>query len=318
VKLRALLALLDRHRPPDSLPDSLGDGFLCARSPTFGAVRRAALARGFRFTPEDPGDYFAFPLVALDVVLGRRTVPYRRTTPALRALEARRPGHFGLADLKVNRPTPNYLLHEAAHGVAFEALFGSDVPRGGAAEVRAAMAAPAALVQVMLGESFAMAAEYLAACEAVGPLHLWLLSLNAYRTTAPGKAALARFAAAHGAPALAAALLVGFLHANYRRTDLPARAVDAALAWSGAPGRLTPATRAATRAALARACRMNEDFLDETARLFLGTLGHGRDLSRLLAEDPLAAAERRPEVVRAAARLAALLARPASAARRQA
>ena len=120
ISLAEVLALQQRSHGPSRLLQNLGDGFLYQKNPFFRRIRDAARARGIGFTLEDPGDYFAFPLVALDAVLETRKVPYRANYSALRGFERARPGFFTLADLRKNRPLPNYVLHESAHAVAFQ------------------------------------------------------------------------------------------------------------------------------------------------------------------------------------------------------
>jgi hypothetical protein len=129
-------------------------------NPFFRRIRLATLARGFRYTLEDPGSYFAFPLAALDTLYETRRVPYRDNVRPVMRLDAGRPGFFELRDLAGNRPLPNYLLHESAHAVAFHELFGR--PQS----VRRALEAPGSLLGIELGEAYAMTAEYFAACAA--------------------------------------------------------------------------------------------------------------------------------------------------------
>jgi len=162
-----LLATQRRHHGPGRLLENLGDGFLYRKNPFFRRIRQAARARSIGFTLRDPGDYFAFPLVALDTVLRTRKVPYRANYSALAAFERARPGFFVLADLRSNRPLPNYVLHESAHAVAFHELFGR--PR----DVFSALSEPSKLVRVLLGEAYAMTSEYFAACAVSGTLHDW-------------------------------------------------------------------------------------------------------------------------------------------------
>src|SRR6187401_1721996 len=167
MKLAGLLQSHHRHLGPGCLSRNLGDGCLYAKNPFFRRVRDAALDRGYGFTRTDPDGYFGFPLVGLDTVLESRSIPYRDNVTALERLEAARPGFFTLADLDVNRPVPNYVLHEAAHAVAYHESF--DRSRS----VAETFAEPDNLLLVLMGEAFAMTAEYLAACSVTGPLQRW-------------------------------------------------------------------------------------------------------------------------------------------------
>ena len=99
MKVSELILLQRAHHGPGRLRGNLGDGLLFAKNPFYRRVRLATLARGFRYTTEDPGSYFAFPLAALDTVLEKRRVPYRDNVAALERLERVRPGFFELSDL---------------------------------------------------------------------------------------------------------------------------------------------------------------------------------------------------------------------------
>ena len=70
-----------------------GRRLLVSEEPVLSAnSRRGARSRRSASRSSDPGNYFAFPLVALDAVLETRKVPYRANYAALRGLRARAPG----------------------------------------------------------------------------------------------------------------------------------------------------------------------------------------------------------------------------------
>ncbi|MBK7580608.1 MAG: hypothetical protein IPI67_10430 [Myxococcales bacterium] len=284
MRLAELLELHARHSSASSLAESLGDGLLLARNPFLRRIRQESLARGARFSLADPGNYFAFPLIALDTVLRTRTIPYRDNVAALRELEAGRPGFFTTADLRKNRPMPNFVLHESAHVVAFDVLFGR--PKC----VRESLAVRECLPQVMLCEAFAMTAEYLALCAVsdTDRAERWLFSLSSYRHRAQKKRAVGELFDELGQPSVVAAMLVGFLYQNYLvdrvdRTTL-ARALDAA--GFGTISRVRPALEQKLRGAVNTLAQMSRDFRLDTARLYLTTLGYPRDIQRVLAHDP--------------------------------
>ncbi len=181
MKLAELIRLQHRCHGKERLLESVGDGYSYVHNPYFRRVRKAALAAGFRFTQRDPNSYFGFPPIHLDSILAEREIPYRPSFTALLHLERTRPGHFELRDLFKNRPAPNYLLHESAHAVTFARYSASR------ADVRAAFVEPQALVRMMLGESYAMTAEYFAACAVEGSVHDWFFSISSYRHRTPKK-----------------------------------------------------------------------------------------------------------------------------------
>ncbi len=283
LSIAELLRIQQKNHGSARLLQNLGDGFLYRQNPFFERMRDAALKRGIRFTLSDPGDYFAFPLVALDTVLRTRRVPYRANYAALIAFERTRPGFFTLADFRLNRPLPNYVLHESAHAVAFHELFGR--PRN----VAAALSEPAALVRVVLGEAYAMTTEYFAACAVSGPLHDWLFSINSYRHRTPGKKAVGELVARLGLPLMVWLILVAFLENNFFVERFPQRVLERALELSplgGAP-RVSSADKARLCRALTQLMVMNPEFREDTARLFLSMHGYGRNIRRILSGDPL-------------------------------
>jgi hypothetical protein len=283
ISLAGLLALHQQSHGSARLLQNLGDGFLYQKNPFFRRIRDAARARGIGFTLEDPGNYFAFPLVALDTVLKTRQVPYRANHAALVAFEQARPGFFTLADLQKNRPLPNYVLHESAHAVAFHELFGR--PR----DTHTALSDPSKLVHVVLGEAFAMTAEYFAACAVSGAIHAWFFSINSYRHRTPGKKTVGELVARLGLPLLVWLVLVAFLENNFFVERLPLKTLDRAL-------ELYPlgTAKSVSRVDRARLCRalsalmvMNPEFREDTARLFLTMHGYRRNIRSLLSAEPL-------------------------------
>ena|GEM_PF-939891 len=283
IALAELLSLQQQCHGPACLLQNLGDGFLYRKNPFYRRIRDAARARGVGFTLRDPGDYFAFPLVALDAVLKTRKVPYRANYAALSAFERARPGFFTLADLHKNRPQPNYVLHESAHVVAFHELFGR--PR----DVHAALSEPSKLVHIALGEAFAMTAEYFAACAVSGPIHAWYFSINSYRHRTPAKKAVGELVTRYGSPLVVWLVLIAFLENNFFVERLSMKTLERALELYplGKAPKVSPSDRLRLSRALSALMVMNPEFREDTARLFLTMHGHHRNIRRLLSADPL-------------------------------
>jgi hypothetical protein len=300
-----LIELQRRFHGKGRLMESVGDGYLYVHNPYFRRVRDSALAAGFRFTLRDERAYFGFPLVHLDSILSTRRIPFRPSFTALEHLERRRPDFFTLADLQQNRPAPNYLLHESAHAVAFQALFGR--PR----EVPAALSEPSALVKLMLGESYAMTAEYFAACAVTGQPHGWFFSISSYRHRTQKKKAIGQLLERYGFEFVGHAVLLAFLFNNFLVDRLDRRQL-ARLAEQAGPSvarRLTPTGERALHAALNGLMVMSPAFRYDTARLFLTMFGRSRNIRRELRADPLDLLEQQPDVARRLPALIRLLAR---------
>jgi len=283
MRLQELLELQRRCHGKKRLAASVGDGYLYLKNPFFRRIRDATLAAGFRFTLADVGSYAGFPLIHLDTILSQRKIPYRPSFTALEHLEACRPGFFTLADLQQNRPAPNYLLHESAHAVAFQALFGR--PKN----VGAALSEPAALVKLMLGESFAMTSEYFAACAVSGQPHNWFFSISSYRHRTQRKQAVGQLLERHGFDFVGRAVLLAFLYNNFLVDRLSKQQLGALAeaADAGIARRLTPAALRELGAALSGLMVMSPEFRYDTSRLFLSMFGRSRNIRRELAADPL-------------------------------
>ena len=283
LSLAELLRVQRRSHGSARLLENLGDGFLYQKNPFFRRMRDAALKRSIGFTLSDPGDYFAFPLVALDTVLRTRKVPYRANYSALSAFEHARPGFFTLADLRLNRPQPNYLLHESAHAVSFHELFGR--PR----DVAGALGDPSQLVRVVLGEAYAMTAEYFAACAVSGPVHDWFFSINSYRHRTPAKKAVGDFVEQLGLPLMVWLVLAAFLENNFFVESFPRATLERALELSplGRARPLSSPEKTRLCRALSQLMVMDPEFREDTARLFLTMHGYGRNIRRVLRADPL-------------------------------
>lgn len=303
VKLAELVALQRRYHGARRLRRSLGDGYLYAENPFFRRIRDATLGAGFRYTLDDPGAYFGFPLTALPTVLETRRIPYRASFDAVLALERSRPGFFSLGDLDSNRPAPNYLLHESAHAVAFAELFGR--PR----DVRRALGDRARLVHVMLGEAYAMAAEYLAACAVQGRLHAWLFSISSYRHRTQKKKAAGELIEQIGLSAMTWALVAAFLENNFLVDRLRTAEVERLLGLlpHTAPLARDPALVRHLGSCLGGLMVMSPEFRLDTSRLFLTSLGYPRDIRRVLDFDPLEVVERDGELRGRIERLVAVL-----------
>lgn len=282
------------------LLESVGDGFLYLQNPYVRRIRDATLRAGFRYTLSDPESYFGFPLIHLDTILRTRRIPYRPSFPALEHLEATRPGFFTLADLRQNRPAPSYLLHESAHAVAFHELFGR--PR----DVSRALSQPDALVKAMLGESFAMTAEYFAACAVSGSLHTWFFSISSYRRRTQKKKAIGQLIERLGFEPVCRAVLLSFLFNNFLVDRLDRRRFDRVARAAGLP-RLNAPVASKLRSALNGLMVMSHEFRYDTARLFLAMFGRSRNVRRELTADPLELVAADPKVEPAVGRLVRVL-----------
>jgi hypothetical protein len=302
VPLASLLALHERHRDATPLYENLGDGALFQGNQVFRAIRTAALARGAKFTTEDPEGYLAWPLVALPALLTSGVIPYRRTRLAFARLEATRPGHFQTADAELIEPPTNAVLHEAAHLVA-------DREWTMARPVLAKLSdAHRVVLRHALGEAFANASELAAMAYTASAEEDWFLAYNSYWAPLPKlPPAWQRLCAGIGSERAARWLILGFLQANL----LTERLSDAALVHMRALAGLTGAPRGAEKADLGylaeEALSLNLVFRTNTAKVFYASVGLTQTLPKLMRFDALAAIEAEPALHGLLGRLASLL-----------
>jgi hypothetical protein len=198
---------------------------------------------------------------------------------------------------------PNYLLHEAAHAVAFVELFGKT------RDAHAAMSDKDRLLHVMLGEAFAMSAEYFAACAVSGGLEAWLFSLNSYRHRTQKRKAVGELVSELGARAVVWVVLTSFLQNNFLIERLSAKRLAGMLELSSLTSGLgiRGATARKLRNSMSGLMVMSPEFRRDTARLFLTMHGYSRDVRRVLAVEPLELFESDPAARAAAERLVVLL-----------
>ncbi len=303
IRLAELILLQRRCHGKGRLLDCVGDGFLYLENPYFRRVRDAALRAGFRYSLDDPHGYLGFPLIHLDTVLETRRIPYRPSFVALCHLEDARPGFFRLSDLRGNRPAPSYLLHESAHAVAFRELFGRP------ASVAHALRDPSALARIVLGEAFAMTAEYFAGCAVSGTLHAWLFSISSYRRRTPKKKAVGELIERLGFEPVCRAALLAFLYNNFLVNRLDRKRFER-LCGAARLGGLGRPTAEKLRSALNGLMVMSPEFRYDTARLFLAMFGRSRDIRRELDHDPIELIAADARLPRAIDRLVGVLAGP--------
>jgi hypothetical protein len=176
--------------------------------------------------------------------------------------------------------------------VAFHELFGRPE------QVHAALSAPEKLVHIVLGEAFAMTAEYFAACAVSGPIHSWLFSINSYRHRTPARKAVGELVDRYGLELIVWLVLIAFLENNFFVERLPMKTLERALSLYPL-GKAPPMSRA-DRLRLCGALRalmvMSPEFREDTARLFLTMHGHHRNIRRLLSAEPLDAIAADPQL----------------------
>jgi hypothetical protein len=161
----------------------------------------------------------------------------------------------------------------------------------------------------MLGESFAMTAEYFAACAVRGQPHAWFFSISSYRHRTQKKKAVGELLERHGFEFVARAVLLAFLYNNFLVDRLDRRRLTALLdvADPRVAQRLSPVALRHLGATLNGLMVMSPEFRYDTSRLFLSMFGRSRNIRRELSADPLGLLAADAQAQAAVTKLIALL-----------
>lgn len=153
------LAELEGAEVACSLPDAIGDRYLCSFNPLYEGVRRAALASGYTFSCVDTPlwrDYLFMPLATIDRILHGGVIPYLDNWKPLWGLMAGDPSVKVPIDRIATMVSPNHLLHESAHAVSHRVLRGMR----GDLEAVCSHRSHADVIESILGEAMANAVEF--------------------------------------------------------------------------------------------------------------------------------------------------------------
>ena len=295
--LRDLLELHDTHVSRRALGRVLGDGYFYRRNPVFKGIRDAALRAGFTYSSADTSRCYGWPLMALDEQLRARRIPFVDNVFPVRELERRRPRHFSLEDVRSHGPSFNPLLHESAHGVAFDILvydLGPEQPNR------------LKLTKTFLAEAFALAVEKVSGLFVDdSPLDLYLHRLNTHvfhvpRRRDPFRALHARY----GLSNVLRATMACYLYASFVYRELGDRELDAILAFSKMSGR---ASVSHVEAIFASTFDVGASFRHRITSNYLRAHGYSKDLLKLVAFEPLEYVARHPALSASIERLVALV-----------
>ncbi len=118
MKLKQILKFHDQYKSVNALPDNLGDAYLLKTNTIYRNIRHEVIQLGYRYTSKRFRDFDALALTQLPKILKEKTIPYCDNVHCLREIEQKAKGAFNWDDVPPLRA--NYILHEAAHGVAHE------------------------------------------------------------------------------------------------------------------------------------------------------------------------------------------------------
>lgn len=263
-----LARLCEEHRAfADKTPlaDNLGDGVLYARNQVFRRIRDSALALGCRYSTDDPGGYFAWPLTQLTSLLASRQIPYRKTYAAVSSLAAADGRFFTTAHAESLELQPNVVMHESAHCIA-DGLWRKHSGTG--AEKKSDVSQ---LLRFSLAESFANTTELAAMAFCERSEDRWLLTFNSYWSWQDEIASAWRLLARELEPAAPARwVLACFLSANLQKKK-PMRELSALHGIT--PQKFGNSIQAALKLLQDEAFLLNPVFRRETFEMFFRSIG---------------------------------------------
>lgn len=175
------LVRLHKHylEVPQSLPENIGDGFLCEHNLIYKNVRKYGLSCGTTFNSKRNtrwNDYMVFPLVNFDELLQKKEIPYVDNYNVLARLSSKYPT-LGLPEKFIRDVLKrNYLLHETCHCIAQDYLTNTSLVKSFGIDSEKSIK----LFDSLLGESLANSIEVAAIISVNNPTHIMLYVLNSY------------------------------------------------------------------------------------------------------------------------------------------
>ncbi len=272
------LAGLDAPPFPGALPDAFGDSYLCRNNPVFAAVRRSALAFGYRFSANDTPlwrDYQTCGLATLHRILAGGIIPYCDTANTVRRWLEDNPKVALTPAFLLRNFRSNYAFHESAHGVA------NSILQQAGTELRAI--APDArerfVLEAIFAESFANTVEMLGSLVMTNPLSDRVFyGLNSYMHPKQERTLALQDAAAKTGEYLRFALL--FL-ASFEANLTEAAPGDDTHERIGLAANSETCGEDVVRAVAACAFRLSAGFRESTTPMYFDLLGYRTEYAAL-------------------------------------
>lgn len=300
--LNALLRADGACRSPLSLDDVLGDGHFIRKSPIARRIRERAIASGYRFSGAPVGHSHVFSLLALAHFLRDKCIAYVPNGALLREMAPTLGELITSEHLVKIELGSNSLLHETAHGVAHERLFGGRSPFDTFADADEA----AVTLRYLCAESYAQAVEVLNLVHFVRDdttyFDLLVVKFNSFVNAKPALVdELRELCTRFGDAAALAYLFVCFLLHNFKQDEMPVsrRASVGALvnAICGRSDLSGAALFAVAPTITDYVFSFGGDFIHFTTPMFFRFLGMQGPYSPHLNRDPIAAVAGAPEIV---------------------
>jgi hypothetical protein len=301
-------ALVELHQQyldvPQSLPENLGDGYLCQNNVLYRNVRKQGIERGTTFCLGGNlrwHDYMVFPLVSFQELLENKEIPYVDNYNVLLRLCEKHP-KLSLPEKFIRDAFKrNYLIHETCHLIADDFL-----PK----QTKTKLSKSAKLVNSLLGEAFANSVELISAALADTNAHIFLYALNSYVAYSPkGKELLQKAIDEIGMPDFLKLAFASYFFNNLLGYEHSKENAEKILAQFSPYLNLEikNGNQGAVFDALFRCCVLNPRFRDETSVVYFSSFGMGDKYKDLSSEKVFSDPKVIEKIARASIRLCDLV-----------
>jgi hypothetical protein len=279
---------MEHHRKfsSEGLDGALGDGYLLHNNRAYRAIRKAALAAGFKYSADRDEAYEAFPLLRLEAILKKKIIPYSRNASAFQELPESALELITSEDADGNLKK-NFVLHEGCHAVVrliLNRTLPDLVSKSGIERSREVA------LRMILEESCANTAELIGCVDADDAVHKIFYELNSYVCEFESRTNLKKACDGFSREAVVRFLVLSYMQSNFLRTSIDDRQFNRMLKLSGldASG---PAQKKLLRALGKIAFNLSERFRTQTTAFHLRLNGISTPTDELFDFDFLALIE---------------------------
>lgn len=208
--------LLDQHQKFSAagLPGNMGDGYLMTHNSVFRRIRDEALKCGYVFSNERDHAYESFPLLQLDEILLKKTLPYSNNVYVFEKLSPAALDAITWEDIDGNLKR-NFIFHEGCHAVVRTLADKIFVPLpAGVSELERQQQRA---LGMLLEESCANACELLGMIDASDAIHKNFYEMNSYICEFQMRTQFKNAVEELGFPLVMRFMVLSYLNANFLR-----------------------------------------------------------------------------------------------------
>jgi hypothetical protein len=264
---------------------SIGDGYLLEHSSVFRKVRYAYVNRGFVYASTNYAPYFDCVLFSLNDIFRTKKIFVRKNILWLQRLEKQRPNFYSLRDIYSIPLGKNLILHESAHCVAFNEVFGTWK------NFRSKIGSFDVIPRVLLTEAFANACEVLLQITAPkSPIEGYFRWMNVYfHISEQNRKFLKVISDKFELSKCAHLLILLFLYSNFLYKDLEKAEVDRIISIVGLEvedGKRSELRSDIKNLASEIPFQLSISFRLQTSAQYFENLGYDKKITKLLYKNP--------------------------------